>query len=102
MFRAMDRRNYVRPKLVRQNEKWSKIEKDYEAKLEEKALLQERNRQNEFERAALHLAIEVEKEMKFGNKVRIIKTCPGCNSCKNESDCYVVEVPKHIQNKIDF
>ena len=96
----MDRRAYRTPKMIRQNEKWEKLEQAYKKKLDEKAMLEKLNQQNEYERASLQLAIEVEKDMKFGSRVKIIRTCPGCVSCENQSDCYVVEVPKNLQNKI--
>lgn len=98
----MDRRN--RPPRQQRGKLFTRMRKAYENIIAKKAIQENREREiekNEELINSLKLAADVERELKFGDDIRILSACPGCLNCNNERECYVVEVSKNAQLRIE-
>lgn len=78
----------------RQLRKWEKIDKIFTEKTEEVKKLERQQLEKDWMINSLRLAAEAEREIVFGENVKILDICPGCNYCKNEKECYIVEMDK--------
>ena len=87
----MERRFRMSKKQLR---KWEKIDKVYTEKLEEVKKLERQQLEKDWMINTLRLAAEAEREILFGENVKILDICPGCINCKNEKECYIVEMDK--------
>ena len=78
----------------RQLRKWEKIDKVFSDKTNEVKKLEREQLEKDWMINTLRLAAEAEKEFLFGEKIKILKVCSGCENCKNQKECYIVQMDK--------
>ena len=78
-------------KLLR---KWDKLNKKWLDKTTAFEIMEREQRMKEWHLNTLRLAAEAEKENYFGENVKILDVCKGCENCKNSKECYIIAVAK--------
>ena len=78
----------------RQLKKWEKIDKIFNEKTNEVKKLEQEQLEKDWMINTLRLAAEAEKELLFGENVKILEICSGCENCRNEKECYIVQMDK--------
>ena len=87
----MDRRSRENKKMQK---RYNRLNKVWEEQCEEIEKQQKIQRERECELNSLRLAAEADKAKLFGDNVRILEKCQGCENCKNSGECYIVAVKK--------